>query len=156
MLFLLTDFPHKLKLEKIHGTLIILFYANLSSPQLQELFFFPLKTQKTATLQQVTGGNTPNLILKRMVRYFQKIPPLKKILQLEDRTCFFIKNTKNKHSLASEWWGNSKSGCKENARTVSKNYTTREKIKILRLKKDCETYIKKRNFKPEIKPMIEI
>ena len=91
-----------------------------------------------------------------MVRYFQKIPPLKKILQLEDRTCFFIKNTKNKHSLASEWWGNSKSGCKENARTVSKNYTTREKIKILRLKKDCETYIKKRNFKPEIKPMIEI
>ena len=35
----------------------------------------------TTSLQQVTGGNTPNLVLKRMLRYFLKIPPLKKILQ---------------------------------------------------------------------------
>ena len=34
----------------------------------------------TASLHQVTGGNTPNLVLKRMLRYFIKIPPLKKIL----------------------------------------------------------------------------
>ena len=34
----------------------------------------------TTSLQQVTGGNTPNLVLKRMLRYFLKIPPLKKIL----------------------------------------------------------------------------
>ena len=30
----------KLKLEKIHGTLIILFYINPSSPQLQRICFF--------------------------------------------------------------------------------------------------------------------
>ena len=35
----------------------------------------------TTSLQQVTGENTPNLVLKRMLRYFLKIPPLKKILQ---------------------------------------------------------------------------
>ena len=29
---------------------------------------------------QVTGGNTPNLALKRMLRYFLNTPPLKKIL----------------------------------------------------------------------------
>ena len=32
-------FPSKLKLGKIHGTLIILFYVSLSSPQLQILFY---------------------------------------------------------------------------------------------------------------------
>ena len=35
----------------------------------------------TTSLQQVAGGNTPNLVLKRMLRYFLKIQPLKKILQ---------------------------------------------------------------------------
>ena len=30
----------KLKLEKIHGTLIFLFYVSQSSPQRQNLFFF--------------------------------------------------------------------------------------------------------------------
>ena len=79
------DSPQKLKLEKIHGTLIILFYVSPSSPQLQRLFFFLLKTQKNPTLQQFTGGNTANLVLKRMLRYFLKIPPLKKILQFQDR-----------------------------------------------------------------------
>ena len=39
--------------------------------------FFLLKTQKTTTLQQVTGGNTPNIVLKRMLRYFLKTPSLK-------------------------------------------------------------------------------
>ena len=33
----------------------------------------------TTSLQQVTGENTPNLALKRMLRYFLKIAPLKKI-----------------------------------------------------------------------------
>ena len=32
-----------------------------SSPQLQRRLFL-LKTQKTTTLQQVTGGNTPNIV----------------------------------------------------------------------------------------------
>ena len=51
----------------------ILFYRNL-----------PAETSGTTTsLQQVTAGNTPNLVLlvlKRILRYFLKIPPLKKIL----------------------------------------------------------------------------
>ena len=42
----------------------------------------PAKIRGTTTsLQQVTAGNTPNIVLKRMLRYFLKIPPLKKILQ---------------------------------------------------------------------------
>ena len=40
-------------------------------------FAFLLKTQKTTTLQQVTGGNTPNIIIKQMQRHFLKIPSLK-------------------------------------------------------------------------------
>ena len=88
MLFLLTDFPQKLKLEKIHGTLIILSYVSPSSSQLQRLLF-SLKAQTTTTLWQVTGGYTPNIILKRILRYFVKTPPLKKIIQFQDRLCFF-------------------------------------------------------------------
>ena len=50
----------------------------------QTLFYRVLPTEArgpTASAQQVTGGNTPNLVLKRMLRYFLKIPPIKKILQ---------------------------------------------------------------------------
>ena len=49
----------------------------------QNLLFL-LKTQKTTTLQQVTGGKIPNLVLKRMLELFLKIPPLKKILEFQD------------------------------------------------------------------------
>ena len=66
MLFLLTDSTPKLKLEKIHGTVIILFYGSQSSPQLQRICFFIKDTQKAATPQEVTGGNLPNLVLKRI------------------------------------------------------------------------------------------
>ena len=38
-------------------------------------------TQKTSTLQEVIGGNTPNLVLKRIKGLFLKIPLLKKILE---------------------------------------------------------------------------
>ena len=38
---------------------------------------FLLKTQRTTTLQQVTGGKTPNIVLQRMLRYFLKGPTLK-------------------------------------------------------------------------------
>ena len=41
----------------------------------------PEARDPTTSLQQVTGGNTPNLVLKRMLRYLLEIPPLKKILQ---------------------------------------------------------------------------
>ena len=87
MLFVLTDSPQKLKLAKVHGALIILFYVRPSSPPLQSRFkenakilfknsttqenmiisrqnlFFLSKTKKTTTLQQVTGGKIPNLVL---------------------------------------------------------------------------------------------
>ena len=46
MLFLLTDSPEKLKLEKIHGFKIVLFYVSLNSSQLEKLLFL-LKTQKS-------------------------------------------------------------------------------------------------------------
>ena len=45
------------------------------------IYFFIKKTQKTTTLQQLTGGETPNLVLMRMLELFLKIPPLKKILK---------------------------------------------------------------------------
>ena len=105
----MTDFPQKLKLEKVHGALIILCYVSPSSPPLQSRFkenakilsknsttqenitisrqnlLFLLKTQKTTTLQQVTGGKIPNLVLKTMLEPFLKTPPLKKILEFQDR-----------------------------------------------------------------------
>ena len=46
MLFLLTDSPEKLQLEKIHVTLIIFFYGNPSSPQLQRICFLIKNTKK--------------------------------------------------------------------------------------------------------------
>ena len=57
MSFLLIDSSQKLKLEKIHGILIILFYVGPSSPQLQILFFLILKTQKTR------GVPSPNAVI---------------------------------------------------------------------------------------------
>ena len=61
---------------------IILFYVSASSPQEQRLLFL-LESQKTTTVQQVTSGNTPNTVLNRMLRYFLKSPPLKKIFQFQ-------------------------------------------------------------------------
>ena len=52
--------------------------------QTDTLFYrtLPAKTEgSTTSHQQVTGGDTLKLVLKRMLRYFLKIPPLKKILQ---------------------------------------------------------------------------
>ena len=50
----------------------------------QTLFYGTLYAEAgrpLTSLQQVTGGNTLNLVLKRILGYFLKIPPLKKILQ---------------------------------------------------------------------------
>ena len=50
----------------------------------QTLFYGTLYAEvgrPLTSLQQVTGGNTLNLVLKRILGYFLKIPPLKKILQ---------------------------------------------------------------------------
>ena len=84
--------------------------SSKSSPRLQRILFL-LKTQKTTTLQPVTGGNTPNIFLKRMLKFsknyitqnlvlkrmlerFLTVPPLKKILQFQERISFFLENTK--------------------------------------------------------------
>ena len=117
MLFLLTDSPQKLKLEKLcnpefsSATKTFLFllkkqknnhssandwweytkshfkenakiFSNNSTTQeniaiSRQNLLFLLKTEKTATLQQVTGGETPNLVLKKMLELILKIPTLK-------------------------------------------------------------------------------
>ena len=72
MLFLLTDSPQKLNLEKIHDTLIILFYVSPNSLQLQRLFFFFVKThKKTTSLQQVWWEYTKSCF-KENVKIFSK------------------------------------------------------------------------------------
>ena len=35
----------------------------------------------------MTGGNTLNLVLQRMLKYFLKFPPLQKTLQFQGRIC---------------------------------------------------------------------
>ena len=75
----------KLKLEKIHGTLIIFFYVNPSSPQLQRICcFFLIKTQKKTHSSASDWWQYKNSCFKRMLGHFLKIPPLKKILEFED------------------------------------------------------------------------
>ena len=108
-------------------TLIILFYGARVLLSYIDLF---LKKQKTKTkkpttnIQQVTDGNTPNLVLQKILRYFLRLPPLKKILQLQDRISFCIEHTIKNHSSASDWWGNAKFSFKDSTRTSSKNFTT--------------------------------
>ena len=89
-----------------------------------------------------------------MLELFLTVPPLKKILQFQERICFFFLKTQKTTSSASVWWGNSKSSFKENARTFSKSSTTQE-IGISKPKKK-KAFVQKENFKPKIKPMIEI
>ena len=84
MQFLLKDSPRKLKLEKFHVILIILFYVSLISSQLQRICFLYWKHEKVTTLHQVTGENTLSLVLKRMVGHFLKIQPNEEILESQD------------------------------------------------------------------------
>ena len=99
MLFLLTDSPQNLKLEKVHGTLILLFYVSLSSSQLQFREENAKILSKNSTTQENITISRQNLL-------------------------FSIKNTKK----ASDWWKSTKSSCKENARLFSKNSTTQRNI----------------------------
>ena len=57
-----------------------------------------LKTQKVTTLQQVTGGNTLSLVLKRTVGHFLKIQPIKEILEFQDLKRGYETYTKKKIS----------------------------------------------------------
>ena len=50
----------------------------------QTVFYRTLPAETTGTttsLQELTAGKTPNLVLKTMLRYSPKISPLKKTLQ---------------------------------------------------------------------------
>ena len=105
MPFLLADSPQKLKLEKIHGALIILFYVSPSSPPLQSRFKKNAKISKNFTTQENITISKQNFL-------------------------FLLKTQKNTHSSASHWWGNTKSSFKENAKTFSKNSTPQENIRI--------------------------
>ena len=77
MLFLLADSPQKLKLGKIHDTLIIFSNIMPSSPKLKRIGFFV--KSKATTLHEVTRGNAPNLVLKRMLGHFLKFQPRAKM-----------------------------------------------------------------------------
>ena len=57
-----------------------------------------LKTQKVTTLQQVTGGNTLSLVLKRMVGHFLKIQQIKETLEFQDWKRGYETYTKKKIS----------------------------------------------------------
>ena len=64
MLFLLTDSPHKLKFEKVHVALIILFYVTPSSSPLKSRF-------------------------KENAKILSKKSTTQKILQFQERISFF-------------------------------------------------------------------
>ena len=83
MLFLLTDYPQKLKLENINVTLIILFYLSSSSPELERISFF-IKNTKKNILRQVTGRNAPIIVSKTILGYFLKVPLLEKMLEFQN------------------------------------------------------------------------
>ena len=110
MLFLLTDSLQKLKL---HGTLIFFFYVRPSSPPLQSHF------EENAKILSKNSTTQENITISRQ------------------NLLFFINNTKNNHSSASDFWENTKSSFKENA------------------ERRLQNLYKKENFKPEIKPMVE-
>ena len=80
-----TDLYNAISIDRLHSKSKVRkdsWYLNNSLCCKPELDFFIKKT--TTSLQQVTVGNIPNLILKRMLRHFLKIPPLKKILEFQD------------------------------------------------------------------------
>ena len=60
------------------------------------------------------------------------------------KTSCFIKNTKNKHSSASDWREYTKYRFKENAKILSKNSTTQQDIRISKPKKDYEICTKRK------------
>ena len=53
--------------------------------------------------------------------YFKNSSSCKPEFLLTTTFSFFIKNTKQNRSSASDWWGNTKSSFKEDTRTFSEN-----------------------------------
>ena len=143
MLFLLTDSLKKLKLEKIHRTLISLFYVSPSSPQLQRLFFFLLKTQKNNHSSASDWWEYTKSSFTENAKIFSKNSTTQENITISRQNLLLLlKTRKNNQSSASDWRRNTKSSFKKNVRTSSENSTTQENIKILGLKEDCKTYTK--------------
>ena len=94
------------------------------------------------------NSTTQDLVLKRMLELFLTVPPLKKILQFQERICLFFLKTQKTTSSASVWYGNRKSSFKENARTFSESPTTQE-IRILKPKKRLK-FVQKENFNQKL------
>ena len=93
MLSPLTDSPQKLKLEKVQENSSLL--CKPEFPSATNTFCF-IKNTKKNTLQQVTGGNTANIVLKKMARYFLKTSPLNKILEFQNQKIDYEICTKRK------------------------------------------------------------
>ena len=55
---------------------------DLCKPELSSTSSFFLQTQKTTTLQQLTGGKTLNLVLKTMLELFLKIVTFSKKIRI--------------------------------------------------------------------------
>ena len=64
--------------------------------QFQDNLLFLIKTQKRTTLQQVPDEETLNLVLKRMLEIFLKVPSLKKILEFQNQEKDYETCTKRK------------------------------------------------------------
>ena len=64
--------------------------------------------------------------------YFNNSVLCKPELFSATKTSFFIKNTNNNHSSASDWWEYTKSRFKENSKILSRNSTTQENNTISR------------------------
>ena len=61
-------------------------------------------------------------------RFMRIILLRKHEFSLATKTSFFIKNTKNNHSSASDWWEYTKYCFKENAKIFSKKSTTQDLV----------------------------
>ena len=90
----------------------------------------------------MSDGETANLVLKRMLELFLKVPPLKKILQFQERICFFFLKTRKATSSASAWCGHNKSSFKENVELFLK-VPPLNKLEFSNQKKDWNLYEKK-------------
>ena len=60
------------------------------------------------TLQEVTGGNTAKIFLKRILGHFLKIPPLKKISPFQDwknwkKSAKLTQKKKNSNQKSNQW-----------------------------------------------------
>ena len=65
--------------------------------------FFFIKTQKTTILQQVTGGNTTNIILKRMLWYFSKLQHSRSTFKENARTFSNISTTQENIAISRKY-----------------------------------------------------